>query len=544
MFIIYFGGVKAMKKEFQSLLSAKKRKELPNVLLVSAECAPLSKTGGLADVVGALPKYLRTLSVDARVITPYHRCIKDKYASEVEHMFTFYVDLGWRHQYAGIEKLLLDGITIYLVDSEFYFGDTIYRGGYAEGEQYAFFTRAVIDALPNLDFTPDILHCNDWHASMLPMLGKTQYPGALQEKLKYLLSIHNIAFQGRYDFGYVQDLLRVDPKYYTSEIMELWGAADFLKAGCYFADKISTVSPTYAEEIKTDYYSEGLGAILNARASDLCGILNGIDAVTFNPGKDALIPAHFSAASRGGKAKCKEGLQQRLGLEERSDLPILSMVTRMTEQKGFELVMETLEDIMENESLQFVLLGTGDSRYEDYMRYMEERYKGRLVSYIGYNEELAHQIYAGSDFFLMPSRFEPCGLSQMISMRYGCLPIVRETGGLKDTVIPYNSVTGEGTGFTFGEFDAGEMRAAVHEAIACFGDEEAMNTLIHNAMSVDFSFERSAEDYVRLYISMLDPLPVKPKKTEKKTEQPVPETPTDTEIPADTDTETPSSEEA
>ena len=498
-----------MKMEFQALLSQKNRKELPNVLLVSAECAPLSKTGGLADVIGALPKYLLSLGMDARVITPYHRCIKDKYADRVEHLFTFYVDLGWRHQYVGIEKLMLDGVTVYLVDNEFFFGDAIYRGGYAEGEQYSFFSRAVLDALPNLDFVPDVLHCNDWHVSMLPMLGKTQYPGGLQEKVKYLLSIHNIAFQGRYDFGFVQDLLGVDPRYYTSDVMELWGAADFMKAGCYFADKISTVSPTYAEEIKTDYFSEGLGAILNARSADLCGILNGIDAVTFNPAKDAMIPAHFTAGNRAGKAKCKKALQKRLGLAEENNLPVLSMVTRMTEQKGFELVMATLEDIMEHESLQFVLLGTGDPRYEDYMRYMENKYKGRLVSYIGYNEELAHQIYAGSDFFLMPSRFEPCGLSQMIAMRYGCLPIVRETGGLKDTVLPFDGLTRQGTGFTFPNFDAGEMRAAVHDALACYCDEAAMEALIHNAMGTDFSFERSAVEYVKLYLSMLDVLPKK-----------------------------------
>ena len=499
-----------MKDEFEALLSEKNRGDLPNVLLVSAECAPLSKTGGLADVIGALPRYLLSLGVDARVITPYHRCIKEKYSSEVEHLFAFYVDLGWRRQYAGIEKLMLGDVTVYLVDSEFYFGDAIYRGGYAEGEQYSFFTRAVMDALPNLGFAPDIIHCNDWHASMLPMLGKTQYAGCMQEKLKYLLSIHNIAFQGRYDFGYVQDLLRVDPRYYTSEIMELWGSADFMKAGCYFADKISTVSPSYAEEIKTDYYSEGLGAILNARAEDLCGILNGIDAVTFNPEADAMIPAHFTASSLGGKAECKAALQSALGLEVRADLPVLSMVTRMTEQKGFELVMAVLEELMESEPIQFVLLGTGDSRYEDYMRYMEQRCKGRLVAYIGYNEALAHEIYAGSDFFLMPSRFEPCGLSQMIAMRYGCLPIVRETGGLRDTVIPWNAETGEGTGFTFADFDAEVMRSAIHEAIACFSDESAMDRLRCNAMSVDFSFERSAEDYVKLYISMLDPLPPKP----------------------------------
>lgn len=494
-----------MKNEFQTILSQKNRKRLPNVLLVSAECAPLSKTGGLADVIGALPKYLLSLGVDARVITPYHRCIKEKYADRVEHLFTIYVDLGWRHQYAGIERLMLDGVTVYLVDSEFFFGDVIYRGGYAEGEQYCFFTRAVLDALSELDFVPDVLHCNDWHVSMLPLLGKTQYPGRIQERVKYLLSIHNIAFQGRYDFGFVQDLLGVDPKYYTSDVLELWGAADFMKAGCAFADKISTVSPSYAEEIKTDYYSEGLGAILNARSSDLCGILNGIDAVTFNPEKDPMIPAHFTCDSREGKAACKKSLQQRLGLAEEKDLPILAMVTRMTEQKGFELVMESLEELMEKETLQFVLLGSGDSRYEDYMRYMENSHKGRLVSYIGYNEELAHQIYAGSDFFLMPSRFEPCGLSQMIAMRYGCLPIVRSTGGLKDTVIPYDALTGQGTGFSFQNFDAGEMLSAVHEALACYHNPEAMETLICNAMETDFSFERSAAEYVKLYLSMLDP---------------------------------------
>ena len=495
-----------MLKEFRTLLSEKNRTKLPNILLVSAECAPLSKTGGLADVVGALPKTLRSLGVDARVITPYHRCIKERFADRVEHLFYFYVDLGWRHEYCGIEKIEVDGVPVYLVDSEYYFGDRIYRGGEAEGEQYAFFCRSVLDAMPNLGFTPDIVHCNDWHTAMIPMLGRTQYSGCLQEKVKYLLSIHNIAFQGKYWFGFVQDLLGVDRRFYTSEFMELYGCADFLKAGCVFADRISTVSPSYAEEIKTPYYAEGLEGILNARSAQLSGILNGIDTKVFHPMKDPLLPAHFSASSLAGKAKCKSALQERLGLEVRSDVPVLSMVTRMTEQKGFELVMTMLDDIMDYEDVQFILLGTGDFRYEGFMQDREWKYKGRLAAYIGYNEELAHLIYAGSDFFLMPSRFEPCGLSQMMAMRYGCLPIVRETGGLKDTVIPYNQYTGEGTGFSFANFDAWDMRSVVHYALSCYPDGEIMHRLIRNAMAQDFSFERSAQEYIRLYLSMLDAL--------------------------------------
>ena len=477
--------------------------KLPNVLFVAAECAPLSKTGGLADVVGTLPKSLKAIGAEARVITPYHRVIKDRYSDRVEHMLHFFVDLGWRHQYVGIEKLELDGVTIYLVDSEYYFGDKIYRGGWAEGEQYAFFCRAVLDALPVLGFDAQIVHCNDWHTAMIPMLARTQYRGCMQEGLKYLLSIHNIAFQGKYGFDFVQDLLRVDSGYYTPEYMELNGCADFMKAGCVFADRISTVSPSYAEEIRTPYFAEGLEGILNARSHQLSGILNGIDTDVFNPGKDVLIPANFTKSRMAGKAKCKAVLQSQLGLEEKADVPVIAMITRMTEQKGFELVIREIDDIMQYENVQFVLLGTGDSCYEDYMRSAEERYKGRLCAYIGYNEVLAHLIYAGSDFFLMPSRFEPCGLSQMIAMRYGTLPIVRETGGLKDSVVPYNRFTGEGDGFSFANFDSKEMRAVVHFALETYGDKKAMKLLKKNAMEKDFSFSSSAEKYAELYVSML-----------------------------------------
>lgn len=492
-----------MKQEFRNLLKDRGRKELPSVLMVAAECAPLSKTGGLADVVGTLPKSLKKLGVDCRVITPYHRCAKDKYASEVTHMFYFYATLGWRREYVGIERLELDGITIYFVDSEAYFGDSIYRGGDAEGEQYAFFCRAVLDAMPNLGFTPDIVHCNDWHTAMVPMLARTQYCGSMHEGRRYLLSIHNIAFQGKYGFDYVRDLLSVEDRYFTSEYMELNGCANFLKGGIVFADRISTVSPSYASEIKTPYYGEGLEGILTARSAQLSGIINGIDRDVFNPKSDPLIPARYDKGHLGGKAKCKAELQRSLGLNEEPSVPLLGMVSRMTEQKGFELLACVLDDLMQRENLQLVVLGTGEERFENFMRAAEGRYRGRLCSYIGYNEALAHLIYAGSDFFLMPSRFEPCGLSQMIAMRYGSIPIVRETGGLRDTVTPYNRFTDEGNGFSFANYDAWEMRDVIRFALKYYGNDDVMKGLIRRAMEADFGFEKSAYDYVRLYICML-----------------------------------------
>lgn len=492
-----------MKKEFRELLNEKGRKQFPRVLLAAAECAPLSKTGGLADVVGTLPKTLKKLGMDARVITPYHRCIKEKYSDKVEHLFHFYVDLGWRHQYAGIERLELDGVTVYLVDSEYYFGDRIYRGGNAEIEQYAFFCRAVMDALPNIGFEPEVMHCNDWHTAMLPMLAKTQYCGDWRGSMRFLLTIHNIAFQGWCAFDYAKDLLGIDDRYYTSEFMELNGCADFLKAGCVFADRINTVSPNYAEEIKMPYYAEGLEGILNARAHELSGIINGIDKTVFNPKTDPSIPAHYDKGHLGGKAKCKAALQERLGLEVTADKPIIAMVTRMTEQKGFDLVAYVIDALMSRGDMQFVLLGSGDAKFENIMRDAENRYKGSLTAYIGYNETLAHLVYAGSDFLLMPSRFEPCGLSQMIAMRYGTLPIVRETGGLKDTVKPYNCVTGEGNGFSFANYNADEMRDTVNRALDAYADKDVMKKLVSQAMGTDFGFDISAEEYAKLYICML-----------------------------------------
>lgn len=492
-----------MKKEFKDMLKLRGRNELPKILLAASECAPLAKTGGLADVVGTLPKALAKLGMDARVIIPYHKVIKDKYADQVEHMFHFYVQLGWRRQYAGIEKLVLDGVTVYLVDSEYYFGDKIYRGGVAEGEQYAFFTRAVMDCIPNLDFTPDVLHCNDWHTAMMPMLAKTQYHGAMQERMKFLLTIHNIAFQGKFDFRYVEDLLGVDSKYYTSEFMELYGCANFMKGGCVFADRINTVSPSYAREILDPYYGEGLQGILGARQHELSGIINGIDRDVFNPKTDPVLPAHYDRAHLKGKAACKQALQEQMGLEVNPDVPLFAMVTRMTEQKGFDLVISILDRLMNESNMQFMLLGTGDVFYENFMREAEKRYKGRLCSYIGYSEAISHLVYAGSDFFIMPSRFEPCGLSQMIAMRYGSLPIVRQTGGLRDTVQHYVPGSDEGNGFSFEHFDPEQLRYTVNCALSCYNDKEVMKGLVNRAMMADYGFDLSAQEYARLYICML-----------------------------------------
>ena len=492
-----------MNRELETALTNKGLAELPSVLIAAAECAPLAKTGGLADVVGTLPKALKKLGMDVRIIIPYHRIIKDKYASEAEHLFHFYVNLGWRHEYAGIEKLVLDGTVIYLVDSERYFGDKIYRGGDAEGEQYAFFSLAVLDAIPELDFTPSVVHCNDWHTAMLPMLAKTRYPGSMQEKLRFLLTIHNIAFQGRYSFDFVGDYLSVDSRYLTPDYIELYGCANYMKAGCVFSDWINTVSPTYADEIRTPYYGEGLDGVLDYRKERLSGIINGIDTDMFNPSNEKTLAANYTPDDLSGKAVCKKHIQEELGLDINPHVPLVAMVTRMTEQKGFDMVAAVLDRLLWRNDMQFVLLGTGDERFEKFMTDAVSRHPGRLAVYIGYNEELAHSIYAASDFYLMPSRFEPCGLSQMIAMRYGSLPIVRETGGLKDTVQPYNRYTDEGTGFSFANYNPGEMMDIVEYALSFYHNQKVMSGLRRRAMSADYSFDLSALEYAKLYIKIL-----------------------------------------
>ncbi len=479
------------------------KKKCPGVLIAAAECAPLIKVGGLADVVGALPKYLSKHDFDARIIMPFHRDVKERFATETEHLADFQANLGWRSQYVGVEKLRLDGVTYYFIDNEFYFGGPVYCGGEFEGEQYAFFTRAVMDAIPLLDFDIKLLHCNDWHTAMMPLLAKTQYHGGMQEGLRTVLTIHNLHFQGQFSHEFDRDLLHVDDSLATPEFIEHYGCDNMLKAGIVFADKVTTVSPTYAREICEPWAGESLDGVLRSRGSDLCGILNGIDYDIWNPLTDSNLSSHYSVKSLARKKRNRDALLEELGLEPAGDnTAVIGMVSRLTPQKGVDLITYAIDSLM-SEDVRVVILGSGDSEFEDALRGAEARHKGRLCSYIGYNGSLAHRIYGGSDLFLMPSLFEPCGISQLIAMRYGTLPIVRETGGLKDTVIPYNEFTGEGTGFTFANYNADEMLSVIRWALGIWRNKDIRKQLIKQAMQSDFGFDRCAASYAELYQSLL-----------------------------------------
>lgn len=479
------------------------RMEHPKILIAGAECTPFAKTGGLADVIGTLPAYLNALGADARVILPFHSQIKEKLDEKARVVTEFQISVGWRNQYVGIRELVQNGVTYYFTDNDAYFGGPIYRGGEAEGEQYAYFSRAVLEAATRIGFFPDIIHCNDWHTAVIPMLIKTQYQDSPQGNIKTLLTIHNMMYQGQYRPDFVKDVLGVSDWLLAPEYMGKDGAGNFMKAGLSFADKINTVSPSYAAELREPYYAYGLEGILNYRADDLTGIVNGIDNDEYDPLHDGLIDFPFDARSTAGKTKNKEALLGRLGLLNRKKLQLISMVTRLTPQKGIDLVLRVIHEIMQ-ENVAFILLGTGDADYENCFRELEEQYKGRLCAYIGYNNALSHQIYAGSDLFLMPSKFEPCGISQMIAQRYGTLPIVRETGGLRDTVVPYNEVTGDGDGFSFTNYNAHDMLHVIRYALHTIADGRTKRRLMAHAMRKDHSFSRSAEAYLALYHEITD----------------------------------------
>lgn len=490
-----------MNQKNRKRMSELGRRNMPEILIASSECVPISKSGGLADVAGALPKALSKLGFDARVITPLHKSAKERYFASTEHLCDFSVSLGWRQQYVGVEKLVLDGITFYLIDNEYYFGsDKLYWGGSAEIEQYAFFSRAVLESVPKLDFHPEILHCNDWQCAIMPMLIHTQYAGMPQGGLRTLLTIHNMAFQGCTDFGNLSSLLGIDGQYMNINCLEYYGQANQMKAGLIYADRINTVSPSYAQEIRTETGGAGLHGVLEEQSHKLSGIVNGLDCKQFNPWTDPALSTHYSAGKPSGKSKCKAALCERLGLHISPETPVIAMVTRMTEQKGFDLVMQSMEELV-NTGAAFVLLGTGDAGYEQFMRQAEYNHKGQVVSYIGYNAALANQIYAGADFYLMPSLFEPCGLSQLIAMRYGAVPIVRATGGLKDTVTHFDGENG--TGFLFQDYSAAGMMDAVYEALRIYQDKNAMRILMRNAMTKDVSFDLSAQRYAELYLELI-----------------------------------------
>ncbi len=476
------------------------------IVFASAECAPFVKTGGLGDVAGSLPAALVRAGAEVIVMVPKYATIKDEYKAQMEHFSDFYVSLGWRNEYCGLEKLEHDGVTYMFIDNERYFARDYPYGFFDDGERFAFFSKAITESLQHLPagFECDILHCNDWQTALAPVFLREFYQGLpLYDRVKTVFSIHNVAFQGQFSDTVMEDILGV--AHIPAAATQLRCDAcsiNYMLGALHYADAITTVSPTYAGEIQTPEFGEGLDGVLRERSYALQGILNGIDVAGFDPATDKRIAANYTVEDRSGKAVCKAKLQEELGLEVRDDRPLMVMVTRLTRQKGMDLVMYALDRILSG-GVQVAVLGTGDRDYEDGLRYFQDKYPGTMAARIEFDPALSQRMYAAADMFLMPSKFEPCGLSQIIAMRYGTLPIVRETGGLKDTVIPYNEFTGEGTGFSFSNFNGDEMGDAVFRAARLFWDNRnAWNQLVTQAMSQDFSWTRSADKYLDLYFFM------------------------------------------
>lgn len=476
------------------------------IVFASAECAPFVKTGGLGDVAGSLPAALVRAGAEVIVMVPKYATIKAEYKAQMEHFSDFYVSLGWRNEYCGLEKLEHDGVTYMFVDNERYFARDYPYGFFDDGERFAFFSKAITESLQHLPagFECDILHCNDWQTALAPVFLREFYQGLpLYDRVKTVFSIHNVAFQGQFSDTVMEDILGVAHIPAAASQLRCDACSiNYMLGALRYADAITTVSPTYANEIQTPEFGEGLDGVLRERSYALQGILNGIDVAGFDPATDKRIAANYTVEDRSGKAVCKAKLQEELGLEVRDDRPLMVMVTRLTRQKGLDLVMYALDRILAG-GVQVAVLGTGDRDYEDGLRYFQDKYPGTMAARIEFDPALSQRMYAAADMFLMPSKFEPCGLSQIIAMRYGTLPIVRETGGLKDTVIPYNEFTGEGTGFSFSNFNGDEMGDAVFRAARLFWDNrEAWDQLVTQAMSQDFSWTRSADKYLDLYFFM------------------------------------------
>lgn len=476
------------------------------IVFASAECAPFVKTGGLGDVAGSLPAALVRAGAEVIVMVPKYATIKDEYKAQMEHFSDFYVSLGWRNEYCGLEKLEHDGVTYMFIDNERYFARDYPYGFFDDGERFAFFSKAITESLQHLPagFECDILHCNDWQTALAPVFLREFYQGLpLYDRVKTVFSIHNVAFQGQFSDTVMEDILGVAHIPAAASQLRCDACSiNYMLGALRYADAITTVSPTYANEIQTPEFGEGLDGVLRERSYALQGILNGIDVAGFDPATDKRIAANYTVDDRSGKAVCKAKLQEELGLEVRDDRPLMVMVTRLKRQKGMDLVMYALDRILAG-GVQVAVLGTGDRDYEDGLRYFQDKYPGTMAARIEFDPALSQRMYAAADMFLMPSKFEPCGLSQIIAMRYGTLPIVRETGGLKDTVQPYNEFTGEGTGFSFSNFNGDEMGDAVFRAARLFWDNrEAWDQLVTQAMSQDFSWTRSADKYLDLYFFM------------------------------------------
>lgn len=481
---------------------------MKKILFVSSEAVPYIKTGGLADVVGSLPKYFDRNEYDVRVMLPKYACMDAAFLPNLRFVCHFYVNLNWRKQYVGILESEYRGIHYYFVDNEFYFaGSSPYNNIYEDVEKFAYFSKAVLASLPYIDYAPDVIHCHDWQTGLVPVYLHTAFgDDNFYAGIKTVFSIHNLKFQGRWRIREVIDITGLPEQIFNDKELESYGEANYLKGGVVYADAVTTVSPSYANEITTQEGGEGLHGLMNSRRNVLHGILNGIDYDEFNPQTDPYIESNFSSKSvLSGKKANKVALQKELGLPVRESAFVIGIVSRLTEQKGFDLVSYIMDDLVSQLDLQIVILGTGESKFENVFHHFHSQYPDKVSAYIGYSEEKAHKIYASADAFLMPSLFEPCGLSQMMSMRYGTIPIVRETGGLKDTVQAYNEYENTGTGFSFCNFNADDMKYVVEYAYHVFRDErKAWEDMMQRAMAQDFSWNKSAGEYEKLYDSLCD----------------------------------------
>ncbi|MBR3839102.1 MAG: glycogen synthase GlgA [Clostridia bacterium] len=475
------------------------------ILFVSTEVQPFIKTGGLADVAYALPKALKAAGIDVRVILPKYGDISVDYTSRMRHLSSYGVNVGWRNQYCGLEYLEYEEVPVYFIDNEYYFKRSGCYGFYDDGERFAYFCRAVMESVKHMeDFYPDIIHCNDWHTGMIPLYLKDFYCEKPEfYNAKSVFTIHNLQYQGLFSPSILEDLLGLDYSYYCEDKIKFNDCISFMKAGIVYADKITTVSTTYASEIQTSYFGEGLDGLLRANSHKLVGILNGIDYDTNSPKNDPNIITNYTLRSIKRKADCKEDLQQYVGLPKNPNVPVVGMITRLVRQKGIDLVTCVMEDILKLD-IQLVVLGMGDQDYQDFFEYYAYSYPGKVAACMKFDNTLASKIYAGADIFLMPSLFEPCGLSQIISMSYGTIPLVRETGGLKDTVIPYNEYTGEGNGFSFANYNAHEMLNVLQYATLQYHNKEAWSQIVKQAMKACYDRDRQARAYLEVYRELID----------------------------------------
>ncbi|WP_297630643.1 glycogen synthase GlgA [uncultured Clostridium sp.] len=473
------------------------------ILFAATEAHPFIRTGGLGDVIGALSKELASYGDDVRVIIPKYENIREDLKNNMRHIKHIFVDVGWRHQYCGIEELEVDGVHFYFIDNEYYFKRDGLYGYPDDGERFAFYDRAVLEVLGAINWYPEVIHCNDWQCGMIPVLYNLEYKYKWEyPSIKFVYSIHNLLFQGNFDRSVLGELFNYDQEQYNNGMLEFHNGVSYMKGGINYSDKVSTVSNTYAEEIKTSEYGEQMDGLLRMKGGNLRGILNGIDYEEYNPLRDKFIYKTFNEDSLNNKEENKMQLQRELNLEVNKDISVISMITRLTWQKGLELVKESMDEIL-TRRVQVVILGTGDKQYEDYFRELEYRYPDKVRTRIAFDNGLSHRIYAGSDIFLMPSKFEPCGLGQLIALRYGAIPVVRETGGLKDTITAYNKYEKTGNGFSFYNFLSWELKNCIFEALEIYENRDEWITLVRRAMQIDNSWKKSALEYKKLYEELI-----------------------------------------